>query len=426
MSHTRFARISVLLAALLGAAAFTAPAYAAEEKKEAAPAANTVRPEVFKLIDAAVFKDLMAQKKYDDVKARLAQAMAIPNLTPFEEYAINNQRMVLASTTGDNKTTLEILEKVVHSPFLPKTEVPRLLEVMVSLYFNEKNYPKTIAAAKEFQTVSDSPNKVNPTLYRAYAYSNDYVNAKATLDLLMAESAKGGKPASKEDLNNLAFLANKMKDDALYVKTLEQIVTLYPSEEYWLDLLNRVRRVPGYAQPLDLFVLRLQMLVTKQLPDEFYYTDLAELDMLEGFFTEAKQVVDAGYQANLLGTGNNAAKHKALRDKANKASADDIKNIAAGEASAAKAKDGIGLVKTGYAYVTMGQIDKGLGFMQQGIAKGVAKRPDDAKLLLGIAYYKAKKYDEAIKTFAEVKANDGSLEVARFWTIKVKQEQAGK
>src|SRR5947209_8258504 len=136
---------------------------------------------------------------------------------------------------------------------------------------------------------------------------------------------------------------------------------------------------PGYNSAHDIDVLRLQMAAQKTLaPEE--YAELAELALAAGFPTEAKKALDAGFAAGELGTGSNAAKAKQLRDRANKGAADDAKNIASGEAGATKAKDGAALVNLGYAYVTMDQFDKGLALMEQGIAKGVAKRPDDYKL----------------------------------------------
>ncbi len=190
------------------------------------------------------------------------------------------------------------------------------------------------------------------------------------------------------------------------------------------DLLSRVNRIKGYSATLDSHVLRMMNSVMPKLPDADYYSDLAELVQQEGFFTEAKQVVDAGYAAGLLGTGQNAAKHAKLRDTVNKNSADDIKNISKGEASAAKAKDGTGFLKLGYAYVTMGEFDKGIAFMQQGIAKGITKRPMDAQLLLGEAYFKAGKKDEALKAFAAAKGDDGVTALARYWTNHINYKPA--
>jgi tetratricopeptide (TPR) repeat protein len=149
------------------------------------------------------------------------------------------------------------------------------------------------------------------------------------------------------------------------------------------------------------------------------YVEMTERAMMTGFFGEAKQTMDAGFAAGKLGKGQNAAMHKQLLDKATKGAADDAKTIDAGEAGALKAKTGTPLVNLGYAYVTLGQFDKGIDLINKGIAKGGLKNPEDAKLRLGVAYAKAGKKDEAIKVFETVKGSDGTGDLARYWTIHV-------
>jgi tetratricopeptide (TPR) repeat protein len=201
-----------------------------------------------------------------------------------------------------------------------------------------------------------------------------------------------------------------------YIMATERLVAYYPSDDYWTDLVHRMASKPGFDEKLQLDAWRLEFQAETVLaPEE--YTELAELALLAGFPTEAKKAVDAGYAANVLGTGTSAAKHKQLRDKANKGAADDAKNIASGEAGALKAKDGLPLVNLGYAYVTMDQFDKGIPLMEQGVAKGVAKRPQDAKLHLGIAYAKAGRKADAIKVFETIKDADGSADLAKYWTL---------
>jgi hypothetical protein len=48
-------------------------------------------------------------------------------------------------------------------------------------------------------------------------------------------------------------------------------------------------------------------------------------------------------------------------------------------------------VKVGYAYVSLGETDKGIALIEKGIAKGGLKRPDDAKLRLGMAQLQSPK-----------------------------------
>jgi hypothetical protein len=133
-------------------------------------------------------------------------------------------------------------------------------------------------------------------------------------------------------------------------------------------------------------------------------------------------VLDAGFAAGVLGKGSDAKNQTAMRTKATKQAADDAKTIAAGEASAAKAKTGAGLVNLGWAYATMDQADKGIGFIQQGIAKGGLKSPDEAKLRLGMAQVRAGKKAEAIQTFQGITGKGGAADLAKYWVLLLQQQ----
>jgi hypothetical protein len=201
-----------------------------------------------------------------------------------------------------------------------------------------------------------------------------------------------------------------------YVQALEQLVVHAPTDDYWTDLLGRMQSKPTYNQRWSLDVYRL-LNSTNQVMAPEEYTELTELALLAGQMTEAKKFIDEGFAKNVLGTGSNAAKHKQLRDKAAKGAADDVKSIASGEASAMKSKDGLGLVNLGYAYVTMGQNDKGIAMMEQGMAKGGFKRPDEPKLHMAIAYAKAGRKDDAIKILQTLKGEDGLTDLAKYWMV---------
>ena len=79
--------------------------------------------------------------------------------------------------------------------------------------------------------------------------------------------------------------------------------------------------------------------------------------------------------------------------------------------------DGEALVNVGFAYVSGGQFDTGITMMEQGIAKGGLRRPDEAKLHLGIAYLSAGRKADAVRTFQNVGGADGTAELARLWLI---------
>jgi tetratricopeptide (TPR) repeat protein len=421
MSHIRLARISLMLAAI-GLNAAPALMTGAHAQKAAAPAAvvappaETIRPDLFKIIDPAAVKQLMAEKKFPEIQARLAQADAFPAKTPYEIYIIDRLKVSYGVSTSNDAIAMPALEAVIAAGRLSAQEQADFIMALGNFYYNAKNYPKAIEWFKRYQKESSTPQKARGALTRSYYLSGDYATAKTELLAEIADNEKAGQAPSLEELRLLASAAAKLKDNPTYLISMEKLVALYPSDDYWTDLLRRMQSKPGYNQAHEIDVLRLEAVALKTMaPEE--YAELAELDLGAGFPTEAKKVLDAGFANGVLGTGSNAAKHKQLRDKATKGAADDAKNIASGEAGAAKAKDGAGLVNLGYAYVTMDQFDKGIPLMEQGIAKGINKKGDDYKLRLGMAYAKAGRKAEAVKTLESVKGDDGLADLARYWII---------
>jgi hypothetical protein len=225
----------------------------------------------------------------------------------------------------------------------------------------------------------------------------------------------GRKPAEQE-LQMLANCYNKQKDSTGYVAAIERLVTYYPKKEYWTDLLNRVQKKSGFSDRLSLDVFRLK-LATGNVNTANDYLEMAQLSIQAGFPAEAKSVVDKGYEAKILGTGKDAERHQRLRDLVAKRLAEATQARDQAEKDALADKGGDALVVLGYSYVTEGAAQKGLAYMDQGIKMGGLKRPDDAKLLLGIAQLRGGARARGLQTLKTVGGNDGTADLARLWIL---------
>jgi tetratricopeptide (TPR) repeat protein len=429
MSQFRFARLALMLAAigLNAAPALMHSATAQDKNAQAAaqPKPDTVRPELFKLLDPAQIKPLMDAKNYTEVQNRVAQAEAFPDKTPYETYVLNRMKLSLATATNNEQAQTAALEAILSSGKLPDADKPQFTQALAGMYYNAKNYPKAIEWFKRFQAENPNSDAATGPLIRAYYLSNDFPNAMKLLRPQLEAAQKSGKTPSNEDLRLYASAANRVKDESAYLYGLEQLITYYPNDDYWMDTISRgVVRKPGFQEANFTDVLRLEFAAVKVMTPEMY-TELAELALKDGFPAEAKKVMDAGYAAGALGTGSSASQHSKLRDRATKEAANDAKNIASTEAGAAKSKNGAGLVNLGWAYVTMDQFDKGIGFIEQGIAKGGLKQPDEAKLRLGLAYLRAGQKDKAIQTFQSVKAGGGLSDTARYAIVLANHPNPG-
>ena len=60
--------------------------------------------------------------------------------------------------------------------------------------------------------------------------------------------------------------------------------------------------------------------------------------------------------------------------------------------------------------------------MQQGIAKGGLKRPEDAKLHLGIAQLLTGNTTQSQSTLRSVSGTDGTADLARLWSLYARRK----
>ena len=177
--------------------------------------------------------------------------------------------------------------------------------------------------------------------------------------------------------------------------------------------LGRLPRKSGFSDRYSLDLLRLR-LATGNLAKADEYMEMAQLALQAGYAAEGKQIVDKGFAAGVLGTGAEAGRHQRLRDLAVKQDAEFKAGVAKETAEANAAKDGNGLVQLGSALSRAGQADEGVKLIEQGIAKGNLKRPEDAKLRLGQAMLlSGKNKAKAQQVLRSVGGTDGAGDIGR-------------
>ncbi len=421
MSHIRFARLSLLLAAIGLNAAPTllgmSPVVAAEAAKPAEPPKDTIRPEIFKLIDPAQTKVLLDNKNFAEFQSRIDQSAAMANVTPYEQFILNQMRVQLGQASGNHEMSVKALAEMVESGRLTPENKLRFIDAIAGIYYsNIKDYDQAITWFNRYGTESGDTQKQRQYIVRSMFFKNDFAGAKAEVLKDVEAAKKTGIAPPKDELNLLGNIGIKTKDTELYLQAVEELTRYYATQDYWFDLLNRTRGKKTYSTRFDLDVARLKALAAPSKMETEDYLELGDLAVLGGFFTEGKVAMDKAYP-NGVPAGKDKAVIQKVKDSADKGAADDAKNIDKGIAAAQKSKDGVGLVNLGYNYIALGQFDKGIDLMKQGIAKGVAKNPEDAKLRLGYALALAGQKEESIKLLETITGNDGRADLARYWIM---------
>ena len=382
----------------------------------ASGAQDTVRPEIGKPLQAV--QELLKAGKYKDALARLRETESVPNRTPYENYVVDRMRASAASGAGDDATALKSFEAVLASGRPQGAEKLQILEAAAGSAYRAKDYAKAIDWAQRYFTDGGTSANMSNLQTSAHYLSGDYAGVVRDMQQKVQAVERAVPVVDESTLRMLAASYAKLGDDAGYVNALEKLLIHHPKKAYWADMLARVQYKPGFADRLALDVFRLQM-VTGTLDEPAQYVEMAQLALHRGLPAEAKKVVDAGYAAGKLGGGPEAERHKRLRDLADKQTLEDQKALA----TEVIGRHGDALVNSGEALVTLGRIDQGIEMIEQGIVKGGLKRPEDAKLHLGIAYFHGGRKDQAIETLKTVRGTDGTSDLARLWAIRATRPQ---
>jgi len=403
MTRLHYLRLG-LICAVLGLAAISAPVAFAQSKGE------TVRPEVGKPLQAA--QELIKAHKYKEAIARIAEAENAGNKTAYESFLIQQMRGSAAMAAGETETAIRSFETVIASGRLSPPEQLKIIQAVAGMHYRAKDYPKAATWAARYMKEGGSDPQMRTVLIQAYYLNNDCASVSKLLQGAAQGEEQSGRRPGEDELQIMSSCYIKQKDNAGYLTALEKLVAYYPKKEYWADLVGRIQRKPGFSDRLSLDVFRLK-LATGNLSSTADYMEMTQLALQAGVPAEARKLVEQGFAAGALGTGADAERHKRLRDLAVKTA----EAPANGEAEAAAAKDGTALVNIGFNQVAKGQADKGIALMEKGIRIGGLRRPEDAKLHLGIALLQGGHKARAIQTFKSVQGGDGTADLSRLWVI---------
>lgn len=375
--------------------------------------AQGLRPEVGRPLQQA--GELLKAGKAKEALAKVREAEAVGGKTAAEQLTIDRMKAAAAQRAGDNATAVQALEAIAGK--VSGAEAGQIAEQLAAAYAQLRNNAK----ATEWMNKAIAAGNNSATIKQLQSYlqsaSGDYsAIARDAAAAVSAAEAAGRRP-DEGDLLRLADAQQRTNNTNGYVATLEKLLANYPKKDYWTAYLARVQRKSGFSDRFALDVMRLRLASgTLGKTDEFM--EMAQLALQAGLPAEALRITEQGFKAGALGTGAEAARHQRLRDLAIKQEAEQKAAIAGQATAAAAEKSGDDLVKVGYAYVTMGEVDKGITLIQQGIAKGQLRRAEDARLRLGMAQQQsAKARAAATQTLRSVKGTDGVADIARLWLI---------
>ena len=205
-------------------------------------------------------QQLVRQKKYAEALARLKEADAVPDKSPYESYVIEETRAAADARQRRLRRRGEGARcgaRDAHPAAGRGGEAA--VSALVQLEYRLKDYAKTVDYAQRYYKEGGSDPEPRRLMAQSYYLENDYADAAKTIRDVLDADARAGRQADEALLLSLAASEFKLKNQDGYVDALEQLVASYPKHEYWVDLCRAVQQKPGFAPRLRLDLDRLEV-----------------------------------------------------------------------------------------------------------------------------------------------------------------------
>jgi len=375
---------------------------------------NKVYEKLAEAQQAAEAKDLnLAASILDD----MIESGGKNALNSYELANVYNLYAFIYYSREDYAKALKAYENVVAQPDIPLAMEVNTKYTIAQLYFVQEQWQKGIDALLAWFAVTDNPNaNAYVLLAQGYYQTKDYDKALRNVEKAI-NMYKADNKLPKEQWYNLArFLYFEKNDVNKTVATLEELLKYYPKKEYWVQVSHMYGEQKKEGKQLaamdTAYVQNMLTKGTEQITMAYLYLN-GEVPY------KAAKVMDKGLKdGSIPGTSKNYE----IAGSAWRQAQELDKAIPAMEEAAAKSDDGELYARLGNIYLDGDQFDKAIVAINKGLARGGVKRPDTARLVLGMAYFNDKQYDKAREAFKAAGRDERSQKYASQWLQYLESE----
>lgn len=410
---------SIALALTLAMGAVSATALLPATAQAAEPAGKVTTKAVAEPLKKA--QEAMKNKQWDSALTEIKKAQAAEKKTPFETYQIDEFLGYVLIQQKKFGEAAPVFERMLTTGFVPPEQVDDRMKTVAQLYFQVKDYKKSIEWAKKWLDKHPGQEDISVLLGQSYYVTNDYKNAATTMMGVVNAAEHGGRTPQENWLQIVLSSQFKLDNKDGIAEALRKLVRYYPKPEYWENLLDLSRRKDTSDRvTLGYYRLMNDVGTLKQADD---YVEMAQLAIDAGVPGEAQSIVEKGVQGGTLKSDDKTTqgRYDRLLAGAKKSAATDKAQLAQLAKEAEKATQGQADVALGQAYLSYGMFDEAIAALQRGIKKGGVTDVDEAQISLGIAYLRKGQKDAARQAFKAVKAESKWHALGELWELRTQQ-----
>lgn len=396
-------------------------AVAQEKKKDQRETRRTpaLRNKVYeKLAEAQTFAEAKQYKEAEVILNEMISTEGKKALNSYELANVYNLFAFLRYSTEDYKGALDNYRKVVAQPDIPLAMEINTKKTIAQLFFVQEQWQQGVDALLEWFDLSEKPDAGSYVLLsQGYYQLKDYDKALKNVAIAIDMYEVAGKLPKEQWYNLARFLYFDKGDTDNALATLNVLLKYYPKKQYWVQASHLYGEKKDDAKQLAMMETAYEQGMLDKSTD---LVTMAYLYLNAEVPFPAALVMEKGFKAEII---EEKSKNYELAGSAWRQAQETQKSIPMMEKAAAKSDDGELYTRLGNVYLDGDQFKQAVDAINKGLAKGGVKRPDQARLALGMAYFNLGNYSDARKVFRVAAKDDRSEKYAKQWLKYIQSEQ---
>ena len=404
-------------------ASFVSTATAQEASKNERETRKTpaLRNNIYeKLAEAQAFAEA---KQYVEAEAVLNDMLDATSkkskLNRYELANVYNTYAYLRYAVEDYDGALDYYQKVIDQ----RPEIPLALEIntlytVAQLYFLQENWRKGIDTLNTWMSVTDTPStNAYVLLANGYYQLKDYDKSLSNIQIAIDREESAGK-VPKEQWYNLARFIHFDRDnfrEALNV--LEVLIMYYPKKQYWVQASHLYGEEKDEARQLALLEATYEQNLLDRSQDIVL---ISQLYLQAEVPYPAARAMEKGLADDIV---EKESKNYELAGVAWRQAQEVTKSLPMLEAAASKSEKGELYARLGNVYLDLDKNKEAIEALKRGLDRGGVKRPDQARLALGMAYFNLGDFNAARRAFREARKDKRARSYADQWLRYITSEE---
>ena len=373
-----------------------------------------------KLAEAQAFAEAKQYVEAEAVLNDMLDATSKKNkLNRYELANVYNTYAYLRYAVEDYDGALDYYQKVIDQ----RPEIPLALEIntlytVAQLHFLQENWRKGIDTLNTWMSVTDTPStNAYVLLANGYFQLKDYDKSLSNIQIAIDREESAGK-VPKEQWYNLARFIHFDRDnfrEALNV--LELLIMYYPKKQYWVQASHLYGEEKDEARQLALLEATYEQNLLDRSQDIVL---ISQLYLQAEVPYPAARAMEKGLADDIV---EKESKNYELAGVAWRQAQEVTKSLPMLEAAASKSEKGELYARLGNVYLDVDKNKEAVEALKRGLDRGGVKRPDQARLALGMAYFNLGDFNAARRAFREARKDKRARSYADQWLKYISSEE---